>query len=109
MTGEDTLLGPLSFTVGDRDTTNLLVSASSSKPALIPDANILLEGAGSKRDVSGEVAVGEKATTQSYYSGGGELYMFTAHVGLAVSHVVHPHRGAHRTVRCGEKSTSRRW
>src|SRR5205085_5652267 len=39
---QNSTIGPLSFTVGDRDTgaSNLVVSATSSNPALIPNANI---------------------------------------------------------------------
>lgn len=46
--------GPLAFTVGDKETpaANLLVSASSSNPVLLPNANIQLGGSGSNRWVT---------------------------------------------------------
>lgn len=51
---EDTPIGPLSFTVGDAETpaSNLVVTASSSNPALVPNANILLGGSGANRTIT---------------------------------------------------------
>jgi hypothetical protein len=48
---EDTVAGPLSFTVSDLTTplSNLVVSAASSSPTLIPPANIVLAGTGPDR------------------------------------------------------------
>src|SRR6185436_3696495 len=45
--------GPLSFTVTDAETPaeDLVIAGSSSNPALVPDANILLGGSGSNRSV----------------------------------------------------------
>jgi hypothetical protein len=50
---EDTVIGPLNFTIGDVETpaASLNVSAASSNPTLIPNANILLGGSGSNRTV----------------------------------------------------------
>ncbi len=51
---EDTATGPLNFTVGDPDTAagSLLVTASSSNPALVPTNNIVFGGSGSNRTVT---------------------------------------------------------
>jgi hypothetical protein len=51
---EDGSTGPLDFSVGDLDTPveNLTVTAASSDPALIPDANIVLGGSGADRTVT---------------------------------------------------------
>jgi uncharacterized repeat protein (TIGR01451 family) len=51
---EDTVIGPLNFTIGDVETaaTSLNVAAASSNPALIPNANIQLSGSGSNRLVT---------------------------------------------------------
>ena len=48
---EDTLSGVTNFTVGDFETpaANLVVTATSSNPALVPTGNILLGGSGSAR------------------------------------------------------------
>jgi uncharacterized repeat protein (TIGR01451 family) len=50
---EDTVIGPLNFTIGDVETpaASLNVSAASSNPVLVPNANILLGGSGSNRTV----------------------------------------------------------
>src|SRR5207245_4885122 len=46
--------GPLAFTVSDAQTplTSLTVSASSSNPTLVPNANIVLGGSGGNRTVT---------------------------------------------------------
>lgn len=51
---EDTATGPLAFTVGDAETavSALVVTATSSNQALIPDANITLGGSDANRTVS---------------------------------------------------------
>jgi Bacterial Ig domain/Fibronectin type III domain len=51
---EDTTTAPIPFTIGDVDTSvsNLVVSASSSNPTLIPASAILLGGAGSNRTIT---------------------------------------------------------
>src|SRR5205814_5664802 len=53
-TAEDTSTGAIGFTVGDAETaaTSLVVSGSSSNPALVPNGNILFGGSGSNRTVS---------------------------------------------------------
>jgi uncharacterized repeat protein (TIGR01451 family) len=53
-TPEDTPLGPIAFTIGDPDTalTNLVLSVSSSNPALVPPTNVVLTGTGSDRGVT---------------------------------------------------------
>src|SRR5439155_15113715 len=45
--------GPLAFTVSDAQTplTSLTVSASSSNPTLVPNANIVLGGSGGNRKI----------------------------------------------------------
>ena len=50
---EDTPSGLIPFTIGDAESpaNSLLVTGSSSNPALIPDANIIFGGAGSNRTV----------------------------------------------------------
>jgi alpha-tubulin suppressor-like RCC1 family protein len=47
-------VGPFSFTVNDFETaaSNLVVTATSSNPNLVPEANIMLVGAGSNRTLS---------------------------------------------------------
>src|SRR5207237_2557566 len=79
ITAEDTVLGPLSFAIGDRDTPadNLVLSATSSNPALIPNANILLGGGGSNRtirltplsDQSGNTTITINATATNNLTG----------------------------------------
>lgn len=51
--GEDSVLGPLAFTIGDVETaaTGLTLTAASSNPALIPNANIQFGGSGGSRTV----------------------------------------------------------
>ncbi len=51
---EDTTLGPLVFTIGDSETaaTGLVVTATSSDAALIPNGNIVLGGTGANRTVT---------------------------------------------------------
>ncbi len=51
---EDTASGAIAFTVGDAETSpgSLIVTASSSVPALVPVANIVLGGSGAARSVS---------------------------------------------------------
>ena len=51
---EDTPLGPIGFTVGDVDTPvgNLVVVATSSNQALVPDGNIVLGGSGANRTLT---------------------------------------------------------
>jgi hypothetical protein len=51
---ENSSTGPVSFTVGDRETaaTNLTVSGASSNQALVPDSNIVFDGSGSNRTVT---------------------------------------------------------
>jgi len=51
---EDGSTGPIGFTVGDAETAagSLLVSTSSSNPALIPNANVILGGGGANRTVT---------------------------------------------------------
>jgi hypothetical protein len=48
------MIGPLNFTVSDVETSaaGLSVTASSSNPTLVPDANIVLGGSGSNRTVT---------------------------------------------------------
>jgi VCBS repeat-containing protein len=51
---EDTPLGPLALTIGDAETasSSLVVSATSSNTALVPNANISIGGSGSNRTIS---------------------------------------------------------
>lgn len=49
---EDTVLGPLAFTVNDSDSASLVVSAATSDGTLIPLGNIVLSGTGSNRAVT---------------------------------------------------------
>lgn len=49
---EDTVLGPLAFTVNDSDSSSLIVSAATSDGTLIPLGNIVLSGTGSNRAVT---------------------------------------------------------
>ncbi len=51
---EDSSTDPLTFTIGDVDTSigSLMVSAASSNQALIPDANLILGGTGPNRTVT---------------------------------------------------------
>jgi hypothetical protein len=50
----NTSTDPIPFSIGDIDTPveNLIVSASSSDPLVVPDSNILLEGSGNNRTVT---------------------------------------------------------
>lgn len=51
---QDSVLGPIEFTVGDVDSgpAALAVTATSSNTALVPDANIALAGAGTDRTIT---------------------------------------------------------
>jgi parallel beta-helix repeat protein len=49
---EDTVLGPLAFTVNDNDSSNLVVTAATSDGTLIPLSNIVLNGTGANRTVT---------------------------------------------------------
>jgi VCBS repeat-containing protein len=53
-TNEDTLLGPIAFTIGDVETAagSLTVTASSSDTTLIPNGSITLGGSGANRTIS---------------------------------------------------------
>jgi uncharacterized repeat protein (TIGR01451 family) len=61
---EDGTLGPLNFTIGDVETAaaSLNVSAASSNPALIPNANIQLGGSGANRTVTVRPATNQFGT-----------------------------------------------
>ncbi len=56
--------GALCFTVGDAETpvANLTLAASSSAPAIVPPANIVLGGSGANRTVTVTPAVGQSGT-----------------------------------------------
>jgi len=60
-----TAVGPLPFTVGDLETAaaSLSVTGSSSNPAVVPDGNIALGGAGANRTVTLTPAAGQTGTT----------------------------------------------
>ena len=62
--GENQTAGPLTFNVRDVETrtTVLNVSAASSNPALLPNANISLEGAGPTRTVTARPATNQFGT-----------------------------------------------
>ncbi len=53
-TDEDTATGAIPFVVGDQETpaADLVVTATSSNPALVPDGNIVLGGSGANRTVT---------------------------------------------------------
>ena len=53
-TPEDSAVGPVSFTVADAETSagSLLLSAGSSNPTLVPNANVTLGGSGGNRTVT---------------------------------------------------------
>jgi hypothetical protein len=59
-----TSTGPIAFTVSDAETSasSLTVSASSSNPTLVPNANIVLGGAGSSRTVTVTPAANKTGT-----------------------------------------------
>src|SRR6185295_5704652 len=61
---EDGSAGPLSFTIGDPQTTatSLTVSGSSSNPALIPNANIVFGGSGANRTVTATPLANQSGT-----------------------------------------------
>jgi len=61
---QDTNTGALAFTVGDIETAagSLTVSASSSNPALVPNANIVFGGSGANRTVTVTPAAGQTGT-----------------------------------------------
>lgn len=52
-TTEDTPTAPIAFTIGDVETaaSNLVVTAMSSDPALLPDSNLALAGSGANRSL----------------------------------------------------------
>jgi hypothetical protein len=57
-------VGPLSFTVGDAETAaaSLIVSGSSNKQTLVPDANIVFGGSAANRTVTVTPAAGQTGT-----------------------------------------------
>lgn len=59
-----TAVGPIAFTVGDAQTAaaSLTVTASSSNPTLVPNANIVLGGSGANRTVTVTPASGQSGT-----------------------------------------------
>jgi glucose/arabinose dehydrogenase len=62
---EDTVAGPISFTVGDAQTAaaSLTVSGSSSNPTLAPNANIVFGGSGASRTITVTPAANQFGTT----------------------------------------------
>ena len=63
-TPEDTVEGPLNFTVGDVETaaSSLTVTATSDNQALIPDANLALGGSGANRTLTLTPLAGQSGT-----------------------------------------------
>ena len=61
---EDATLGPVSFTVGDPETSasSLTVTAGSDNQTLVPDANITLGGSDANRAIEVEPATNESGT-----------------------------------------------
>ena len=59
---EDATLGPLSFTIGDAETSanDLTVTASSNNQTLVPNGNITLSGNGSSRQITVDPASGQQ-------------------------------------------------
>ena len=51
---EDTVIGPINFTVGDAETvaSSLIVTALSTNETLLPNANIILGGSGANRTIT---------------------------------------------------------
>jgi len=71
---EDTTIGPLEFTIGDVETPadDLVLSTTSSNPALVPPGNIVLGGTGTTRTVTITPAANQSgtATISIYVSDG---------------------------------------
>ena len=63
-TNENTPTSPIDFTIGDAETqpSALTLSATSSNPALVPDANIVFAGNGAARNVVITPSAGESGT-----------------------------------------------
>jgi mono/diheme cytochrome c family protein len=61
----NTSAGPLSFSIGDAETTPaaLFVSGSSSNPALVPNSNVVVSGAGANRTVTVTPLAGQTGVT----------------------------------------------
>ena len=64
-TDEDSVVGPLSFSVSDleSDTADLIVTALSSNPAVVPSDNVVLGGAGASRTVTVNPAANQFGST----------------------------------------------
>jgi hypothetical protein len=62
---EDGTLGPISFTVGDAETpaANLVVTASSSDQAVVPNGNIVIGGSGGTRTITITPATNQSGST----------------------------------------------
>ncbi len=62
---QDTVLGPVSFTIGDAETAaaSLILTGASSNPDLIPNANIVFGGSSENRTVTVTPATGQSGTT----------------------------------------------
>ena len=74
---EDTDTGPLAFSIGDIDTPlgSLVVSAMSNDQMLLPDANLVLGGAGANRTITATPAPGASGAatvTVTVSDGGGQ-------------------------------------
>jgi hypothetical protein len=64
-TSRDTTTAAIPFTVGDIETpvNNLVVSAQSSNPSLVPNANLVLSGSGATRSLTAIPAAGQSGHT----------------------------------------------
>lgn len=62
---QDTVLGPINFTIGDAETAaaSLLLTGASSNPDLIPNANIVFGGSSENRTVTVTPATGQSGIT----------------------------------------------
>jgi hypothetical protein len=62
---QDTVLGPVGFTIGDAETAaaSLILTGASSNPDLVPNASIVFGGAAESRTVTVTSATGQSGTT----------------------------------------------
>jgi VCBS repeat-containing protein len=60
--GTDDRSGTINLTVGDVDTAALTLSAASSNPALVPNANVVFAGSGANRTLTARAVAGRTGT-----------------------------------------------
>jgi VCBS repeat-containing protein len=84
---EDTVAGPISFSIGDLETSagSLTLSATSSDPSLVPQANIVFAGSGTNRTLTLTPTTNQFGTAQITVTVGDGLLTATSQFTLTVN------------------------